>query len=121
MRKFIGGSAAVIGAGIAGLAAARALAGYFEKVTVVERDRRPAGAAPRRGVPQGRQPHLLLRGGFTALCELFPNLRRNLQSVGAVPVSLGQDVRIEIPNLGALPWPGQTSKKRPARNYRRER
>lgn len=45
--------AVVIGAGIAGLAAARALSETFDQVTVVERDHLPATPVPRPGVPQG--------------------------------------------------------------------
>jgi flavin-dependent dehydrogenase len=38
MRNLIGGQAVVVGAGLAGLTAARALADYFEHVVVLERD-----------------------------------------------------------------------------------
>ena len=47
------GHAIVLGAGIAGLLAARVLAEHYATVTVLERDAL-AGAAQRRGVPQGR-------------------------------------------------------------------
>ena len=50
-RTGSGGHAVVIGAGLAGLAAARALAGHFAQVTIVERDRLPTGPAFRKGVP----------------------------------------------------------------------
>ncbi|MGB8505974.1 MAG: FAD-dependent oxidoreductase, partial [Mycobacterium sp.] len=53
----IGGHALVLGAGMAGLLAARTLSDFFETVTVVERDALPDEPANRRGVPQGRQLH----------------------------------------------------------------
>ena len=46
--------AIVLGASMAGLLAARVLADEFERVTLVERDRLPAAADNRRGVPQGQ-------------------------------------------------------------------
>ena len=53
----LGEHAVVLGASMAGLVAARALAEFFETVTVVERDVLSDGADHRRGVPQGRQIH----------------------------------------------------------------
>jgi 2-polyprenyl-6-methoxyphenol hydroxylase-like FAD-dependent oxidoreductase len=41
----------VIGASMAGLLAARALADHFEQVTLLERDTFPAPGANRKGVP----------------------------------------------------------------------
>ncbi|NMO55252.1 hypothetical protein HH310_29215 [Actinoplanes sp. TBRC 11911] len=41
----------VIGASLAGLLAASALAGRFDQVVVLDRDKLPDRAAPRRGVP----------------------------------------------------------------------
>jgi 2-polyprenyl-6-methoxyphenol hydroxylase-like FAD-dependent oxidoreductase len=58
MPSFIGKQALVVGAGIGGLAAARALADYFERVVVLERDTLPAHAEPRAGVPQDKHPHV---------------------------------------------------------------
>ena len=52
--------AIVIGGSVGGLLAARVLAGYFERVTIVERDRFPAIGEQRRGVPQGRHTNGLL-------------------------------------------------------------
>ena len=59
---------------MAGLVAARALAEFFETVTVVERDTLSDAADCRRGVPQGRQIHGLLLRGAQALEELFPGI-----------------------------------------------
>jgi len=47
----IGRQAVVVGGGMGGLPAARALADYFEHVIVLERDALPADASPRIGTP----------------------------------------------------------------------
>ncbi len=52
--KQIPGQAVVLGAGMAGLLAARVLADAYQRVTVVERDPLPQRPANRKGVPQGR-------------------------------------------------------------------
>lgn len=75
--------AVVIGAGLAGLTAARALADAYERVTVLDRDTLPADPAPRRGVPQSRQLHVLLARGAQALEELFPGFLEELLAAGA--------------------------------------
>jgi 2-polyprenyl-6-methoxyphenol hydroxylase-like FAD-dependent oxidoreductase len=72
MSSLIGKQALVVGAGIGGLTAARAVADYFERVVVVERDTLPERAEPRAGVPQDKHPHVLLAGGQRALGDLFP-------------------------------------------------
>jgi 2-polyprenyl-6-methoxyphenol hydroxylase-like FAD-dependent oxidoreductase len=77
--------AVVIGASMAGLLAARALAGHVDRVTVVERDRLPDGAQQRKGVPQGKFAHVLLARGLAVLDELFPGFSRDLEAAGAVP------------------------------------
>ena len=79
----LGEHAVVLGASMAGLAAARALAEFFETVTVVERDVLSDAADHRRGVPQGRQAHGLLLSGAQALEELFPGILDELVEAGA--------------------------------------
>lgn len=103
MSSNLGGTAVVIGAGIAGLSAAQALADFFDAVVVLERDEPPSADRPRPGAPQGSQAHLLLAGGFQALSDLVPGFGQDLQAAGAVPYTVGQDIRSEIPGLGALP------------------
>jgi hypothetical protein len=76
--------AAVIGAGIGGLAAAKAVAPHFEKVIVFDRDALPDEPAPRSGTPQARHTHNLLAGGCRALESLFPGIELNLVEAGAV-------------------------------------
>src|SRR6516162_3052285 len=81
----LGGRAVVIGAGMGGLAAAGALAKYFERVDVLERDRLTASVGSRSGTPQDRHPHGLLAGGLRALDQIFPGFKRDLAAAGAVP------------------------------------
>jgi pimeloyl-ACP methyl ester carboxylesterase/2-polyprenyl-6-methoxyphenol hydroxylase-like FAD-dependent oxidoreductase len=87
----IGDRAVVIGAGMGGLLAARALGDHFEQVTVIERDALPSDIAPRRAIPQGRHAHALLARGHACLEELFPGLTAQLLAAGAQPYrALGQ-------------------------------
>src|ERR1700722_12279717 len=79
------GSAIVMGGSLAGLLAARALADFYQGVTVVERDSLSPAIECRRGVPQGRHTHGLLSGGRVALEKLFPGISDQLLAAGAVP------------------------------------
>jgi 2-polyprenyl-6-methoxyphenol hydroxylase-like FAD-dependent oxidoreductase len=79
----LGEHAVVLGASMAGLVAARALAEFYEAVTVVERDALSDNADHRRGVPQGRQIHGLLLRGAQALEEFFPGILDELVGAGA--------------------------------------
>ncbi len=77
--------AVVIGASMAGLLAARALADFFHQVTLIERDALPPIGENRKGVPQGRHTHALLMRGAGILEGLFPGLIADLVAQG-VPV-----------------------------------
>lgn len=77
-----GEHAVVLGASMAGLLAARVLADFYDRVTVVERDRLTAGDGPRRGVPQGKHVHALLPSGSEALEVLFPGVLADLVAGG---------------------------------------
>lgn len=79
----------VLGAGVAGLLAAAALARPGRTVTLVERDDLPADPRPRRGVPQSPQPHVFLHRGLQAVEELLPGTRTDLLAAGAVPFDTG--------------------------------
>jgi 2-polyprenyl-6-methoxyphenol hydroxylase-like FAD-dependent oxidoreductase len=79
----IGGHAIVVGASMAGLLTARVLSEHYGRVTVVERDALTDDAEPRRGVPQSRQPHLLLARCGQIAEELFPGLLDELVADGA--------------------------------------
>jgi len=93
----IGRQAVVVGAGMAGLPAARALADHFEHVVVLERDTLPLEASHRSGAPQSRHVHGPLGGGQRALGDLFPSFEHDLAAAGAVPLRVGLDARIETP------------------------
>ena len=103
MPNVIARQALVLGAGMGGLTAARALADHFERVIVLERDALPEDPEDRPGVPQGRHVHALLAGGQHALCELFPGFDRDLVAMGAVPIRAGLDLRVERPGYDPFP------------------
>ncbi len=52
MSGFLGRRAVVVGAGIGGLSMAGALAKYFERVEILERDRLTASIGSRAGTPK---------------------------------------------------------------------
>jgi 2-polyprenyl-6-methoxyphenol hydroxylase-like FAD-dependent oxidoreductase len=90
------GHAVVLGAGMGGLLAARALVDFYERVTVIERDQLPADGRPRRGVPQGRHLHGLLPRGRQALEALFPGLMDELIGAGAPRAEFLREVRFVL-------------------------
>ena len=83
----------VIGGSLAGLFAAAASASAGAHTTIIERDLLPTEPSPRRGVPQSRQPHVLLHRGLLAAEELLPGLREDLIRQGAAQF-----------DSGAMPW-----------------
>lgn len=95
MRQ-IGEHAVVLGAGVAGLFAARVLTESYERVTLVERDPLPAGATNRRGVPQGRHAHVMMPRGTQVLDELFPNVVWEMVADGAVVAEPLADFRFVV-------------------------
>jgi 2-polyprenyl-6-methoxyphenol hydroxylase-like FAD-dependent oxidoreductase len=96
MRRNLGDCAVVLGGSIAGLLTARVLADRFAEVVVVERDRLPNAAEPRRGVPQGRHIHGLLAGGQQALEQLLPGLTGELAADGVPVGDPLADVRLSL-------------------------
>jgi 2-polyprenyl-6-methoxyphenol hydroxylase-like FAD-dependent oxidoreductase len=99
--------AVVVGGGIAGLLAAHALVGRFNRVTIFERDRYPAGTSPsappaRRGIAQSRCVHLLMAAGAPAFDELVPGWREQLVEFGASPFDASADGVVRLSG-GALP------------------
>jgi 2-polyprenyl-6-methoxyphenol hydroxylase-like FAD-dependent oxidoreductase len=99
----IGKQAVVIGAGMAGLTAAGALADSFDRVVILERDSLPSEPTFRAGTPQSRHVHALLLSGQRALSELFPGFEQDLAGAGAVPLRVGLDVRMERPGYDPFP------------------
>ena len=99
----IGKQAVVIGAGMGGLTAAAALADFFDQVVVLERDILPSEATHRAGTPQARHVHALLLSGQRALSELFTGFEQDLARLGAVPLRVGLDVRMERPGYDPFP------------------
>ncbi|MCW2812292.1 MAG: hypothetical protein JWP61_2750 [Friedmanniella sp.] len=91
--------AVVIGASFAGLLAAAATARAGYAVTVVERDALPSDPGPRDGVPQSRQPHVLLHRGLESIETLLPGIRDDLLARGGRPVRTG-----ELAWLGEYGW-----------------
>jgi 2-polyprenyl-6-methoxyphenol hydroxylase-like FAD-dependent oxidoreductase len=84
--------AIVIGGSLTGLLAARVLTDHFDRVTLVERDRFPASAAFRPGVPQSRHLHVLWTRGLELLEDLFPGLEKTLVGAGAEEIGVPSDV-----------------------------
>ncbi len=87
-----GDRAVVMGAGVAGLLAARVLADHVGEVVVLDRDVLPDEPMCRRGIPQGRHLHTLLPGGFDIASRYFPGLGDDLLEAGAVRTRFGQDL-----------------------------
>jgi 2-polyprenyl-6-methoxyphenol hydroxylase-like FAD-dependent oxidoreductase len=87
------GRAIVIGGSIAGLVAARVLSPRFGRVTILDRDRLPAVASNRLGVPQGWHGHGLLASGFRVLTSLLPGLEADLLEAGTVAGDVVGDLR----------------------------
>src|SRR5687768_1833886 len=78
--------ALVIGGGIAGLLAARALSEAYAEVLVVERDDRPEQAGTRPGAPQSFHLHQVLPRGEQILESFFPGFLAEMQAGGAFPI-----------------------------------
>ena len=95
--------AVVIGAGMGGLAAAKAVAPFFDTVIALDRDALPEEPAPRVGTPQARHAHALLAGGQQALEELFPGIGAELSAAGAVKTRVGRDIIQERPGFDPFP------------------
>jgi 2-polyprenyl-6-methoxyphenol hydroxylase-like FAD-dependent oxidoreductase len=94
--------AVVVGAGIGGLLAGRVLAGYFDRVTILERDAFPHVPAGRKGVPQGRHLHSLATRGGEILERYFPGLDAELADAGCPALDQSWDTHTDTP-AGRLP------------------
>lgn len=83
--------AIVIGAGMAGLAAARVLSDHFNEVLVVDHDHLDPLREGRWGVPQGRHTHALLASGRITWERFFPGLFADAMAEGAMRADLNRD------------------------------
>ena len=107
----VGKQAVVVGAGMGGLTAVRALAEYFERLVVLERDTLPPDPAHRAGTSQSKHIHGLLAGGQRALsASCFPAsnktslARERCRFVS--PSTFASRCRATIPSRSAiLAWP----------------
>ena len=90
----LGERAIVIGAGMGGLMAAGVLARYFAEVLVLDKDRLPAEAEPRMGVPQSAHAHALLVGGRRNMEKIFPGLLSEMVDGGAIVTRHGFEFRV---------------------------
>lgn len=93
MSRIQGERAVVLGAGMAGLLAARVLADRYRQVVIVERDPRSKIGEFRKGVPQGRHAHALLARGQRILEDLFPGLQQELTDAGIYSCDLAGNLR----------------------------
>jgi 2-polyprenyl-6-methoxyphenol hydroxylase-like FAD-dependent oxidoreductase len=84
--------AIVVGGSVAGTLAAAAASPYFDEVLVVDRDRLPADAVFRKGVPQGAHFHALLAAGRQAMDELLPGFSSRAFAMGAARLDSALDV-----------------------------
>src|SRR5574341_496394 len=87
------GHAVVIGGSMAGMATARVLTDHFERVTLIERDSLPNSPEFRKGAPQARHLHALLKRGGDTFYGLCPDLFASLVTGGGVEVDFGRDMR----------------------------
>ena len=101
-----GRHAVVIGGSMAGLLAARVLADYFERVTIIDRDTFPDVPDHRKGVPQSHHAHALLARGQEIIDRLFPGIMDELRAGGALSAYKVVPVALVTPK-GALPLPKQ--------------
>jgi 2-polyprenyl-6-methoxyphenol hydroxylase-like FAD-dependent oxidoreductase len=88
--------AVVIGGGIAGLAAAKALAGSFAEVIILEKDESLGSSAPRRSAAQGAHLHVLLGRGQEILSELFPEVAAKILDSDCPRIDWAADTQWEM-------------------------
>jgi 2-polyprenyl-6-methoxyphenol hydroxylase-like FAD-dependent oxidoreductase len=103
-QKSTGRHVLVIGGSLAGLFAARVLADFFEKITILDRDVFPLRPDHRKGVPQSYHAHALLPTAFPILERLFPGIMNDLCKDGAATTSNIVPLAIVSPK-GLLPLP----------------
>src|SRR5579859_7938165 len=85
--------ALVLGGSVAGLLAARVLADRYAKVTIVERDRLPAAAQHRRGLPHAHHVHGLLPRGRQIVEDLLSGFTDQIMASGGFAGDILANVR----------------------------
>jgi 2-polyprenyl-6-methoxyphenol hydroxylase-like FAD-dependent oxidoreductase len=103
------GRVLVIGNSIAGLLAARALADYAERVTLIDRDRIPDEPRHRAGVPQGRHIHVVLTAGQRAMEALLPGVLEELAALDVPAVGMPRDIIQRNRGQWVRRWPESLS------------
>ena len=91
-NRTLGKHAIVIGGSIGGLLTARVLRSHFEHVTIIERDSFSTNYQPRKGVPQGRNVHVIFGGGVRVINRLFPGFFDELAKTGSVVCDFAKDL-----------------------------
>ena len=112
MAKHLGQRAIVIGGSMAGLMTARALADYFDHITVFERDYIEEHSAIHQSIPQGNHVHVLLLGGLQVLSSLYPGFTDKLERLGAVRFRIGQELAFFFPDGKAYTLTGSVREPR---------
>jgi 2-polyprenyl-6-methoxyphenol hydroxylase-like FAD-dependent oxidoreductase len=91
-NRKLGNHAIVIGGSLGGVLSARVLSDYYDKITVIERDKIPESTEPRDGVPQGRHVHVIYGGGANAIDGLLPGFFEDLVKAGSLKLDFCNDL-----------------------------
>jgi hypothetical protein len=94
--------AVILGAGIAGLVAARVLAEHFKSVVIIDKDEKIGSMQPRSGVAQGAHLHVLLKRGQEILREFFPDIEKIFAEGRCPKIDWAKDTLWES-NTGVFP------------------
>ncbi|MDQ0199220.1 FAD-dependent oxidoreductase [Neobacillus ginsengisoli] len=100
-------NAIVIGGGIAGKLAAKALSSYFQQVIILEADQECKEKVPRKRVPQSSQPHVLLKSGEEAIEKLFPQFVAQLIEDGSIVSNFTKDLKWHHFGFWKQPFSGE--------------
>jgi 2-polyprenyl-6-methoxyphenol hydroxylase-like FAD-dependent oxidoreductase len=97
MPTHVGQQVVVIGGSLTGLMTARVLADYFDRVTMLERDRVDDRPALHQSIPQGHHLHGLLLGGQQVMASLYPGFLDQLDALGAVHCRAATELVFYLP------------------------
>ena len=96
LRRQGRGTALVIGGSIAGMATAKVLSEFFERVIILEKDQQHARTEARPGAAQGWHLHHLLIAGQRQLDSVFPGILDDMVAAGAFKVDMGEHYRVML-------------------------